>query len=354
MRVAITGASGNVGTSVLAALASEQRIDSIVAIARRKPADQGDGVEWRTADVARDPLQPLFDGVDAVIHLAWAIQPSHDEAATFATNVTGSARVFEAAAAAGVGALVYASSIGAYSPRSQELAPVDESWRTGGIASSFYSRHKAAVEAELDRFEQRHPNVRVVRLRPALIFKGSAGSEIRRLFAGPFVPRSLLAPGRLPVVPWISGLRTQAVHSHDVGDAYRLATLGDARGAFNIAADPVLDEDAIASALDARVLQLPGDVVRAAAAASWRLRLQPSPPGWVDMARRVPLMDTSRARRELGWRPEQSAGDAVREVLAGMSAGSGAATPPLEAKAGGPLRIREILTRVGGRDRVGS
>ena len=79
-------------------------------------------------------------------------------------------------------ALVYASSVGAYSPGPKDRR-VDESWPTAGIESSFYSRHKAEVERLLDRFERETPSVRVVRLRPALIFKREAASGIRRLFA---------------------------------------------------------------------------------------------------------------------------------------------------------------------------
>ncbi len=148
--------------------------------------------------------------------------------------------MFEAAAAAGVTSLVHASSVGAYSPGPKDRR-VDESWPTGGIPTSFYSRDKADVEAILNTFERDHPDVRVVRLRPGLIFKGDAASGIRRLFAGPFLPSPLLRRRLIAVVPALERLVFQAVHSHDVGNAYRLAVLGDARGAFNIAAEPALD-----------------------------------------------------------------------------------------------------------------
>jgi hypothetical protein len=110
---------------------------------------------------------------------------------------------------------------------------VDESWPVGGIRTSFYSRHKAEVEYMLDRFELEQPHVRVVRLRPGLIFKREAATGIRRLFVGPFLPNKLLRPGLLRVIPDVPGIRVQAVHSLDVGEAYRLAIVGDARGAFN-------------------------------------------------------------------------------------------------------------------------
>jgi len=72
-----------------------------------------------------------------------------------------------------------------------------------------------------------------VRLRPGLIFKGDAASGIRRLFAGPLLPTTLLRRRLIPIVPAIDRLRFQAVHSHDIGEAYRLAALSDVRGPFN-------------------------------------------------------------------------------------------------------------------------
>jgi UDP-glucose 4-epimerase len=280
------------------------------------------------------------------VHLAWLIQPARRLHVTRAVNVDGSARVFEAAGRAGVGAVVYASSVGAYSPGPKNRA-VDESWPTEGVSTSFYSRHKAEVERLLDGFSASYPNVRVVRLRPGLIFKREAAQEIRRYFAGPFVPSPLVRPGLIPLVPDVEGLRFQAVHSLDVGDAYRLAVVrGDASGAYNVAADPVLDPDELASLLGARKVRVSPDLLRRAAAVTWRLRLQPAPEGWVDMALNVPVMDTSRIRA-LGWTPHRSSGGALLELLAGMRDRSGAETPPLEPDAGGPLRVREFLTGIG-------
>ncbi|HWO47836.1 MAG TPA: NAD-dependent epimerase/dehydratase family protein, partial [Solirubrobacterales bacterium] len=186
MRVVVTGASGNVGTSVLEALAADAAVESVLGIARRRTDAHYAKTEFVTADVTRDDLVPHFRGADCVVHLAWKIQPSRDGGALRATNVHGSTRVFLAAAEADVPALVYASSVGAYSPGPKDRR-VDESWPTEGIPSSFYSRHKAEVERILDHFEadHHHPQMRVVRLRPGLIFKREAATGIRRLFAGP-------------------------------------------------------------------------------------------------------------------------------------------------------------------------
>jgi UDP-glucose 4-epimerase len=346
MRVVVTGASGNVGTSVLEALGAEPKVKEIVGVARRIPEVEMPKVEWVGADVVSEPLVPIFEGADAVIHLAWAIQPSRDEATTERINVLGSRFVFDAVGEAGVPALVYASSVGAYSPGPKERQ-VDESWPTNGIKTSFYSRHKAAVEEQLDEFEKREPETRVVRLRPGLIFKAEAASEIRRLFAGPFLPGFLVQKRLVPLIPRVPRLRFQAVHSRDVGNAYRQAVVRDVSGAFNIAAEPEIGVDELCEFFGARSFPLPAGALRGAAQLSWKLRLQPSPPGWIDLALGVPMMDTTRAREELGWGPTLTSLEALDDLLEGMRHAEGAPTPPLEPTAGGPMRAREFATGVG-------
>jgi UDP-glucose 4-epimerase len=338
MRIVVTGATGNVGTSVVQALAADPAVEEIVGLARRVPRWRPPRTRWVQADVATSPLEPHFAGADAVIHLAWLIQPSRDQAALRAVNVEGSRRVFEAAARAGAKALVHASSVGVYSPGPKDRR-VDESWPRDGIPTSFYSRHKAEAERLLDAFED---ELRVVRLRPALIFKREAASEIRRLFVGPLLPSPLVQPRLIPILPLPARMVVQAVHSLDVGEAYRLAaTSPDARGAYNIAADPVLDRNELGRILGARPLGLPKGVLRGAAALTWRAHLQPSPPGWVDMGLGVPLLDATRARRKLGWTPQHDAGEALLELLDGMRRSAGFDTPPLEPRAGGRLRLSE-------------
>jgi UDP-glucose 4-epimerase len=343
MRVVVVGGSGNVGTSVLAALARDPSVHSIVALARRRPRARFAKTTWAVADVARDPLEPHLRGADVVVHLAWAIQPSRDPERLRATNVVGSERVFRAALASGARAIVYASSVGVYSPGPKDRR-VDENWPTEGVATSSYSRHKVEVERMLDRLGSERPEVRVVRLRKALVFKREAGTEVRRYFLGPFFPASLAHPALLRVLPRLRGLRVQCVHGDDVGEAYRLAVTSAARGAFNLAAEPVLDADRLA-----RRLSLPTGLVRAGTLLSWRLHLQPTPPGWLDLALAAPLLDTSRARRELGWTPRVDAEDALLALLAGLRGGAGLDTPPLSPESSGPFRVRELAGGVGRR-----
>jgi UDP-glucose 4-epimerase len=348
VRVVITGATGNVGTSLVRSLAGEPAVESVLGLARRLATLEVAKTDWAAADITTAELAPLFRGADAVVHLAWVIQPSRDARVLRQINVVGSERVFRAVAEAGVKTFVYASSVGAYSPGPKDRA-VDEQWPTDGVPTSFYSRHKAEVERRLDRFEAEFPEVRVVRLRPGLIFKREAGSGVRRLFLGPFVPTSLVRPSFIPVVPAVPGLRFQAVHSYDVADAYRLALVKEVRGAFNVAAEPVLDTEKLSELFHARPLPLAPRVLRAVAAASWHLRAQPTPPGWVDLALAAPLLDSTRARQELGWTPQVDAGEALLEVLDGIRHHCGVDTPPLAVDTSGRLRWREIRAGVGAR-----
>src|SRR5918911_5288525 len=226
MRVVVVGATGNLGTSVLRSLQKEESVESVLGLARRLPNLPMSKVEWAAADVVDDDLVPHLRGADAVVLLAWIIQPSRDLTKQWMVNVEGSTRVAKASAEAGVPSLLYASSIGAYSPGPKDRR-VDETWPTGGVPTSYYGRHKAEVERRLDRFEREAPEVRVVRMRPGLVFKKEAAEGIRRLFAGPFLPSPLVRTAFINAIPDIPNLRSQIIHSYDVGEAFRLAMIND-------------------------------------------------------------------------------------------------------------------------------
>jgi nucleoside-diphosphate-sugar epimerase len=348
MRVVVVGATGNVGTALLRALAAEPTL-FVTGVARRipgRPLLAAPDVEWHSADVASSDLLPLFRGADAVVHLAWEIQPSRNLEQLHRTNVIGNENVFRAVVEARVPSLVHASSVGVYAPGPKD-EPVSEDWPTSGIATSFYSVHKVLAERALDLLEREVPSLRVVRLRPALIFSRAAASEIRRLFLGPLFPAALARRELIPIVPDIPRLVFQAVHSDDVADAFRRAILSDTRGAFNVAAEPVLDPVELARIFQARRLPVPASVARGALSLSWRLRLQPTPPSWLDLARGVPLMDARRVRKELGWSPHKTGAEALLDLVLGLRERAGASTPPLLPDVSGRLRHKEIASGIG-------
>jgi nucleoside-diphosphate-sugar epimerase len=185
------------------------------------------------------------------------------------------------------------------------------------------------VEAFLDWVEKQHPELHIVRLRPALIFQHAAASEIGRYFAGPLLPRTLLR-FKVPLVPAFPHMRFQCVHAKDVGRAYALAATRDVHGAFNIAAEPVIDAAGLAGILGGRPMEMSLQTLRSLADVSWRAHLQPTEPGWVDLAAAAPLMDTTRARTELSWEPQHTATEALEELIHAMARSASAPTPVLE------------------------
>ncbi|MFJ5957498.1 NAD-dependent epimerase/dehydratase family protein [Paenarthrobacter sp. NPDC092416] len=341
MRIAIVGATGHVGSALLKRLQSarsEEGADlQLVGVARRLP-DPGaapyNSVEWHSVDIGDEQcvpaLEKAFDGADAVVHLAWLLQPNRQREILRRTNVTGTANMLAAAREAGAGHVVCASSVGAYSaaPKDQRTK---EGWPAGGIRGSHYSEDKAAQEGLLDSFAQENPDVVVARLRPALTFSAEAGSEVGRYFLGRILPRLVPRKPWLPVLPIPTELTFQAVHTADVADAYWRAVQRRAEGAYNIAAEPVIDPNALGWLLHARrLVPLPLPVLRAVVDLSWRLRLQATDAGWIDMAAGAPIMDTARARELLGWTPKWSSLEALREILDGLGSGKGLqGSPPL-------------------------
>lgn len=351
MRIALVGATGNAGTAVLRALHRHPEITEVLGIARRLPDQElepYDQCEWKSIDIAAAStestavaeLTDAFRGCDAVIHLAWMIQPNDRRELLRRVNVDGTRRVARAVAAAGVDHLVVASSVGSYSPDEAREAlrkdgtepPLrDETFPTEGIESSHYSVDKAAQEDVLDEFEAQHPEVTVTRLRPGLLFQGDAASEIQRYFLGKSVPPKLLAPETLPSLPLPSGLRLQALHTADVGEAYVAAVLAKKSGAFNVCADDVLGPQELADILgtSGKFVEIPPGIVRAALVAAHKSGVVPADAGWLDMGMQVPLMDNSKAKTELGWAPEHTAAEALRELLEGLVEGRGHVSAPL-------------------------
>ena len=352
MRIAITGASGNLGTALLSELAGAGH--DLIGIARRIPLSVPpyDSARWLAIDVGgRDAVRQLtaaFEGVDAVVHLAWQFQPSHRVGQLRATGVQGTGNVLAASAAAGIGHLVHMSSGAVYSGVDDHRA-VDESWSRSGVKESVYSIGKVDAERSIDEWEQTHPNTPpVARLRPGFIGQGGIGAELLRYALPGYFPAGLLKA--LPIVPLDRSLTIPAVHARDV--AVAIGTIIDRRahGAFNLAADPPVTAADIAAALGARLVHVPKPVVAGAVALSWRLHVQPVDRGWIELAYQVPLLDCTRARQELDWAPRFSGTETIEQSVDAVLESEDGASPPLRRRnligeVGKALRGRGVATR---------
>ncbi|GAA3535263.1 NAD-dependent epimerase/dehydratase family protein [Nocardioides daeguensis] len=332
MKVVVTGASGNIGSASLRELTAEGRHHA-VGVARRRPelsdrAVAEASVTWRPADLGTDDLDPLLEGADAVVHLAWQFQPTHRPEETWRTNVVGTRRLLAAVRRQRVPALVCASSLAAYSPADHD-DPVDEAWETDGASSAAYCREKAYNERVLDAFEATVAGIRVVRLRPAFVFQRSAASEQRRIFGGLLLRPWMLDRRRIPALPVPRGLRLQAVHAEDVAGAVRAAVERPVSGAFNLAGAGVLRREELGEIVGAPTVEVPHRLVSGAFDAGWLTRLVGVPGSLADALLAVPVLATDRAHADLDWQPRHTGAEAVEAFLSGAAQSAGTGMPPL-------------------------
>lgn len=318
MRVAVTGITGQFGKALARVLDDDPAIDEVVGVARRPfdPADEGyRKLVYRPGDVRDPELRSSFDGCDVVVHLAFVIGGTRaDQQQRHDINVGGSRNVFAATAEAGARKLIYASSVAAYGAHADNPDLIGEDYPTRGTPGVSYSEEKAEVEGILDLFEKEHPHITVTRMRPCAV----AGPGLEDMLYE-FLPE---AARRVPIfAPWfprvfpnpIQGGRflIQAVHEEDVAEAFRLAIVNDAPGAFNLAGEDVLGARDVASTMRARTLPVPLIGVRQLVDVAYRVGLSKVPGDWVDLMRYPILVDSTRARTVLGWRPRFNSASAL-------------------------------------------
>lgn len=301
----MTGASGSLGRRVVARLCARPQPCAVLALDRAPLDFQHAKLEFQTCDV-RDPELPRYlAGCDALVHLAFIVERgSRDADETEAINVGGTRNVFEAAVAAGVGQVVYASSVAAYGFHDDtDGVPLSEDAPRRGNDDFYYARHKAAVERWLDDFEARHPELRIARLRPSI-------------FIGEHSARPL-GPLRSPVHFVLSGPdpKVQITHEEDVADAFVLALEKRAHGAFNVASEEPLTLREMGRAMGKPTLPLPAALL-ALHRAAWKAGLVDVDPIWLDVARgRSLFASAEKIRKELGWKPRYATtGDVLRQV----------------------------------------
>jgi nucleoside-diphosphate-sugar epimerase len=327
LTVAVTGPTGTFGFGLVPLLQDDARVKRVVGIARRPfdPARHGwTKMEYRRGDVReRAALEEAFAGADVVVHLAFMITGTASRETIRAINVEGTLNAFRAAAAAGARRFVYASSVAAYGFHPDNPVGMDESWPVRPAAHLFYAQEKAELERLLGEENESHPELDLYLLRPPIVL-GPHAVGAKDILPGPVaaVGRRLLdLIARLPVpVPAPApDAPVQLIHEDDVGQALlRCVVAAGPPGAYNIAADGIMTGSDIARELGLTPVSIPAGVVHAAAGAAAQLPKPPfAPPAtdWVEAMSHPAIMDTSKAKQQLGWSPRYTAVEALRETL---------------------------------------
>lgn len=323
LTVAVTGPTGTFGAGLIPLLQRDDRIEKIVGIARRPfdPASRGwTKMEYRCGDV-RDPaaLADALHGADVVVHLAFLIVGGRAET-TRSINVDGTLNAFRAAAGSGARRFVYASSVAAYGFHRDNPIGMTEEWPTRPADRLFYAREKAEIEELLRDAAAQQPGVGLYLLRPPVVL-GPHAFGAKDLLPGPFAPlgrplqtRLRRSPVRLPVP--VPDLPMQFIHEDDVGEALLRCVVGDGPpGAYNIAGDGVLSALDVARELGLRPVPLPAAPAQSVARLMARVPYLPSFAQWIEAVSQPAIMDTTRARTELGWTPRHSGLQALQATL---------------------------------------
>ncbi|RFU22124.1 NAD-dependent epimerase/dehydratase family protein [Geodermatophilus marinus] len=324
LTVAVTGPTGTFGEGLVPLLQADDRVARVVGIARRPfdPAARGwTKMEYRRGDV-RDPaaLRAALEGADVVVHLAFLITGNAPRATVRAVNVDGTLATFRAAADAGARRFVHASSVAAYGFHRDNPRPIREDWPVRPADRLFYAREKAELEHLLEAESAAAPGLDLYLLRPPVVL-GPHAVGAKDVLPGPLAPlgrRLLGRPRRLPLpLPVLApDLPLQFVHEDDVGQALLLCALGAGPpGAYNVAGDGVLTGADVAREFGALPLPVPAGPVQLAARAAARLPFLPPAAEWVEAVGAPVVMDTGKAREQLGWRPRYSGLEALRATV---------------------------------------
>jgi nucleoside-diphosphate-sugar epimerase len=320
LTVVVTGPTGTFGFALVPLLQAEERVARVVGIARRPFDPTAHGwtkMAYRRGDVRDlEALQDTFSGADVVVHLAFLVVGAAPRETIAAINVSGTLNAFRAAAAVGARRFVYASSVAAYGFHSDNPVRMTEEWPVRPAARLFYAQEKAELEHLLRAEAAQSPELALYLLRPSVVL-GPHTVGGKAVLPGPLGQLGRLARWvtRFPVPVLVPALPLQLVHEEDMGRALMQCVIASGPpGAYNIAADGIVTAADVARELGLLPVPLPVGPAQAAARAFATMPLLPPAAEWVEAASHPAIMDTTRAKRQLGWAPRFSALETLRDA----------------------------------------
>jgi UDP-glucose 4-epimerase len=299
MRYLITGGAGYIGSRLVGRLARREDTEKIVICDLAPPAAYRPQTEFERVDVRdRDAVRAVLERsrADALIHLAFILNPSHDEHFMYDVDVNGTHNVLEAAAAAGTGQVLVASSSTAYGAFPDNPVPLTEDDPVRGVPGFAYARDKTESDRICQLWAAAHPDRVMTIVRPCIVFGPNVDNYLVRLWTKqPFAIDSGTLDGQI-----------QFVHEDDVVEAITALLVGRHAGAFNIAGDGVMTMRECAEMIGSPIRKLPLRAYRGLARAMWNARLSEVPPGQIDFALYPWIVSNEKLKRETGWSPRHT------------------------------------------------
>lgn len=306
MKVIITGISGFLAQSIIAFLERDTNISEILGVDLVEPTYISKKLIFKKRDVRDRTLEEDFKSYDAIIHLVFIVNPLKSYKEMYSINVDGSVNVFDCAIKAGVKKIIHASSVAAYGGFLDNPIPIKEDHPIRIMKKKFYyNETKVLVENYLIELEKKHSDISIVRIRPHLFF----GPNINNFFQKFFKPNTLL--GFAPNNPW------QFTWVDDVAQGFYLALIKDFRGPLNLGADSPLSLKELSKRLNVRLITVPYKLLIALLLPLYKLRLlKKDYHGWIRVARYPIVIDSTRAKLELGWEPRYDVFNTIQAFLA--------------------------------------
>jgi UDP-glucose 4-epimerase len=299
MRYVITGGAGYIGSRLVDLLSRREETERIVICDLAPPAvylpkTQFERVDVRDREAVRATLGRA--GADALIHLAFILNPSHDEHFMYDVDVNGTHNVLEAAAAAGTGQVLVTSSSTAYGAFPDNPVPLTEDDPVRGVPSFPYARDKTESDRLCQLWAAAHPDRVMTIVRPCIVFGPNVHNYLVRLWTKvPFSPDA----GHLdnPI---------QFVHEDDLVEAMSALLLGRHAGAFNVAGDGLMTLRESYEMIGTPIRRMPLRAYRTLARATWAARLSEAPPGQIEFAQHPWVASNEKLKRVAGWSPRHT------------------------------------------------
>ena len=298
MRYLITGGSGYIGSRLVARLLEREDTERIAICDVRPPREFRPRTEFHQADV-RDAaaMRTLVasEGPDILVHLAFLLNPIHDEQAMYEVDVNGTHNVLEAASAAGTEQVLVTSSAVAYGAFPDNPVPITEDHPVRGVAGFEYARDKTESDRLCQLWALRHPERTMTIVRPCQVFGPNADNYLVRLWTD------------IPFIADLGGADhgVQFVHEDDVVSAIDLLMEGALEGAFNVAPDDTISVDEATRLAGLKRRRVPLGLYTRFAGLMWRLRQSEAPPGSIAFAVHPWIVSNARLR-EAGWEPRHT------------------------------------------------